>query len=131
MSEYLTIKKNDVNIACWCRSSYEFQALKDYSPFDKWATFTPDKLKDGIEWLRDKKEEYQQQLEDLNKILPNLHYEEALECLENIKELREEYENIQAAIHTLQVIKDVCEEKVYAKNDWDHELPIVLEWIRD
>ena len=130
MSEYVTIKKNGVDIVSWCRSSYQFQALSNYVPFDKWETFTADMLDKGIENLREKETGYQKQLEDMNKILSNLHYEEALECLNDIRDIRVEYEAIQYAVTEFQVIKNVCEESVYSKEDPDHSIPIVLEWCR-
>ena len=130
MSEYISIKKNGVDITSWCRSSYQFQALSNYVPFDKWETFNVDMLDKGIENLREKKDGYQEQLDDMNKILSNLHYEEALECLNDIREIRTEYEAVQYAITELQVIKGVCEELVYSREDFDHSLPITLEWFR-
>ena len=130
MSEYVMIKKNGVDIASWCRSSHQFQALSSYVPFDRWETFTADKLDKGIGNLREKGDEYQKRLDDMNKILSNLHYEEALECLNDIRELRVEYESIQYAMTEVQVIKNVCEESVYSKEDPDHNIPIVLEWCR-
>lgn len=130
MSEYISIKKNGINIASWCRSSYQFQALSSYVPFDKWETFTPDKLDRGIDNLREKEADYKQRLDDMEMVLANLHYEEALECLNDIRELRVEYESVQYAITEFQIIKSVCEEFVYSKEDSDHSIPIVLEWCR-
>ena len=66
----------------------------------------------------------------MNKILINLNYEDALECMRDIRELRVDLEAIQYAITEFQVIKNVCEELVYSKEDGDHLIPITLEWCR-
>lgn len=130
MSESIVIKKNDVDIISWCRSSYQFQALSEYVPFDMWESFTVDKFDRGLENLRAKEVDYKQQIEDMNKILVNLNYEDSLDCMRDIRELRTELEAVQHAIVEFQVLQAVCEESVYNKGDWDHSVPIVLEWYR-
>ena len=130
MSESIVIKKNDVDIISWCRSSYQFQALSEYVPFDMWESFTVDKFDRGLENLRAKEVDYKQQIEDMNKILVNLNYEDSLDCMRDIRELRTELEAVQHAIVEFQVLRTVCEESVYNKDDWDHSVPIVLEWYR-
>lgn len=130
MSEYLMIKKNGVDIACWCRSSYEFQALSDYAPFDEWKIFNSDVFNTGIEWLRDKRDAYAQDISDMEKLITNLHYEDALQCMQDTKEIRVEYDAVNSALNTLQVIKNVCDEPVYSRDDYDTTIPITLEWCR-
>lgn len=130
MSESIVIKKNGVDIISWCRSSYPFQALSEYVPFDKWETFTADKFDRGLEKLREKETDYKQQIEDMNKILVNLNYEESLDCMRDIRELRTELDAIQYSIIEFQVLQAICDEGVYNKDDWDHPVPTVLEWYR-
>ena len=129
MSECLSIRKNKVNIISWGRSSFEFRVMSYLSPFDQWKPFDTTKFDRGIEELREKLIEVEEQLESRKEILNHLNYEDSCTWLAYTQELKDEYKAIQEAIKNLKTIKEVCEEPVYG-DDWEHEVPINLEWCR-
>ena len=132
MSSYLTIKKNGVDLISWCRSSDQYQALKNKVPYGDFKEFKVDDIKDGIMSLEELVNEYKEDIAVREKLLATLKYEDAFECLNDLTEMKKELKWKEYALNNLYFLKDICEELVYQKEgDEEVEVPIKLEWRYD
>lgn len=132
MSSYLTIKKNGVDLISWCRSSEQYQALKGKAPYGDFKEFEANDIDEGIMSLELSVKEFKEQIEDRKKLLTTLRYEDALECLSDLEEMKNELKWKEYALTNLYFLKDICEESVYEQDGENEvEVPIKLEWRYD
>ncbi len=134
MSSYLTIKKNGVDLISWCRSSEQYQALKNSGkvPFMEFKEFKPDDLNCGIIQLEEEVKQWKKQIEMREKISSNISYEDACDWINDLKEWQEGLEEKEYALNNLRFLKDICEESVWQGDvENEVEVPIKLEWRYD
>jgi len=119
MSQYLCIRKNNENLCSFSRSSnvYKFFEL----PYtESWKELTNEDIKAAFEEAQNDRIKYTSRINDREKLLTGLKYEDALQCLEDIKSLREELEDVISAMYYINLLSIIANE--YCEDDTKHKM---------
>lgn len=109
MSQYLCVRKNEQELISFGRSSYVYQAFQ--LPYtEKWKELEQEDFSEALAKIQFKKEDYEEGIELHEKALEGLSYEDKLECLKNIKELKEELRDIIRAKHWIELLEMIANE---------------------
>jgi hypothetical protein len=111
MGAEIIISKNNVELNYWCRNSYVFKAF-DYAGAikydDKSHTLTRDHFEQAINYIEDLINERKENIKRNKIILQGLNsYQERFDCLEIIKDNKEELKMLKYALNTLYVYDSI------------------------
>lgn len=125
MSQYVVIKKGGVVLLEYCRSSRVYEAINRTSsvPFDKFGSFTLNKLDDAVNYLKEETSKYEKAISTEREKLPFCKKKADVDsCFECINACQEELDEVQQAINTLSYLKEFL-----AETDEEGK-PYTLEW---
>lgn len=125
MSQYVVIKKGGVVLLEYCRSSRVYEAINRTSsvPFDKFGSFTLNKLDDAVNYLKEETSKYEKAISTEREKLPFCKKKADVDsCFECINAYQEELDEVQQAINTLSYLKEFL-----AETDEEGK-PYTLEW---
>lgn len=109
MSQYLCIRKENQELVSFCRSSNVYQAFQlPYS--EDWKELVHKDFRNAIDEIQSTEKDFEEAIALREKALEGLSYEEKLECLRDIKEIKDELKNIFQAKHWIELLEMIAEE---------------------
>lgn len=121
MSSYLIFRKNKVVICSFSRNTQIYQAFEGV-PFADWKSVSRERLRDGLDNLREELEEKEMQIKIYQKMLTaKMEYEDVFSTANSIIENEQELEDIKRAICYLELIIQIEQE-----DNYNNQSP--LEW---
>lgn len=111
MSQYLVFKKGNTELTSFSRNSNLYRAFEHLPFSEEWKELDIEKdfnIAFGNATVQ--KEGYEDSIALREKALEGLSYEEKLECLNDIKELKEELDEVIRTRHYIDLLQMIAEE---------------------
>lgn len=128
MSSELVFRKGSAELLAYTGSSKMYEALNNYSTFDKWSEVSIDALYYGLDDLKDKRDYYNSQISKYEEALNHLkNAEDIYDALDNLEELKDELKETSTTITELKLIIKI-QNYVQYEDDNGEKVNIPLEW---
>lgn len=128
MSQYLQIRKNNVELFDFCRSAPIVQAIEP--PYNEEWVEMPKSFSQVIEEIRRRIKEYEQRIDSYKIALKatSLSLDDVLEIIDMINSTKDEIEEQKYTLVQIQFIQQMIEDGQYYYTDEDEKDPNRWEW---